>query len=115
MQCRAYGHYDKGCSLAICLVLMGPGTLYMALCYHERSGDFLWKEQFKLNGKETEPSTHKAQSWGEEDGALGSKHKDCTDQSHAEDTVVARAHMMWSRERKGRDTFLGLEWHSYKD
>lgn len=81
--------------VGICLLLMGLGTLYMALCHQGRLGGFLWKEQFKLNEKEAEPSTHKAQSWGEEDGALGSKRKDCTDQSHAEYTVVARAHKTW--------------------
>lgn len=75
--------------------LMGLGILYLALCYQGILGGFLWKEQFKLNGKEAEPSTHKAQTWGEEDGALRSKRKDCTDQSHAEYTVVARAHTMW--------------------
>lgn len=75
--------------------LMVPGTLYLALCYRGILGGFLRKEQFKLNGKEAEPSTHKAQTWGEEDGALRSKRKDCTDRSQAEYTVVARAHTMW--------------------
>lgn len=62
----------------------------MALCFQGRSGGFLWQEQFKLKGREAEPSTHKAQGWGEGDGALGIKSQDFTEQPHKEYTVVVK-------------------------